>query len=325
VPGDGSLLGLAARALASLTSHKRVLALTYHRVLARPDSMRPFDMTAGQFEVQIATLARHFRLLTLGDAFARLAAGEHLRRTIALTFDDGYADNHDVALPILSRYGAAGTFFIATGFSDGGRMWNDAVIDAVGTTQQDRLDLAALGLGSLELGSVAQRRTAASKVIEGLKHRPPAERDAGVQRLLQLAHVRLEERLMMNTEQIRALARAGMEVGGHTVSHPILNAVSDAEARREIVDGKQHLEELLDTRVTSFAYPNGRPGTDYSDRHVEMARAAGFKVAASTVPGCIGRASDAWQLPRIAPWAMGTPALQARLAWWYREPQVQSA
>jgi peptidoglycan/xylan/chitin deacetylase (PgdA/CDA1 family) len=325
VSGDGSWFGLAASALASLTSRQRILALTYHRVLPRPDPMRPFDMTAADFELQVATLARRFRLLTLRDAYARLAAGEHLTRTIALTFDDGYADNHDIALPILTRYGAAGTFFVATGFTAGERMWNDAVIDALGTTPHERLDLGALGLESVELGSAAQRRAAAARIIVHLKHRPPAERAGGVERLLRLADVHLAEHLMMNPEQIRSLARADMEIGGHTVTHPILNAVTDAEAQREIVDGKRDLEQLLDTRVTSFAYPNGRPGADYSARHVEMTRAAGFQIATSTVPGCIGPRSDPLQLPRIAPWAMGAGALQARLAWWYREPQVQPA
>jgi peptidoglycan/xylan/chitin deacetylase (PgdA/CDA1 family) len=322
--GNSSWFGLAASALAAVTSRQRVLALTYHRVLPRPDAMRPFDMTAADFELQIATLSHRFRLLTLRDAFARLATGEHFTHTIALTFDDGYADNHDVALPILTRYGAAGTFFIATGFTAGERMWNDAVIDALGTTPHERLDLGALGLESVELGSAAQRRAAAARIIAHLKHRPPAERAGGVERLLRLADVHLAERLMMDAEQIRGLARAGMEIGGHTITHPILNAVSDVEAQREIADGKRDLEQLLDTRVTSFAYPNGRPGGDYSPRHVEMARAAGFQIAASTVPGCIGSRSDPWQLPRIAPWAMGAGSLQVRLAWWYREPQVQS-
>jgi peptidoglycan/xylan/chitin deacetylase (PgdA/CDA1 family) len=116
-----------------------------------------------------------------------------------------------------------------------------------------------------------------------------------------------------------------MEVGAHTIQHPILNSVSDAEALHEIAESKRQLEAVLGTTLVSFAYPNGRPGTDYSPRHVEMTRAAGFSFAASTAVGCIGPASDMWQLPRIAPWPMSVRALHARLAWWYREPQTNHA
>jgi peptidoglycan/xylan/chitin deacetylase (PgdA/CDA1 family) len=64
-----------------------------------------------------------------------------------ITFDDGYADNVEVALPILLRYEIAADFFVSTGFLDGGRMWNDTVIEAFRATPLDRVDLGDFGLG----------------------------------------------------------------------------------------------------------------------------------------------------------------------------------
>src|SRR5262249_40238103 len=140
-------------------------------------------------------------------------------------------------------------------------------------------------------------------------------------RLLEVAEVTLEAGLMMPPDRVRAMAEAQMEIGAHTVTHPILNSASDEQARYEIAESKRQLEALLGQEVVSFAYPNGRPGSDSAARHVEMPRAAGFRIAASTAPGSIGRNSDPWQLARIAPWAMGAHALQARLARWYLESQ----
>lgn len=93
-----------------------------------------------------------------------------------------------------------------------------------------------------------------------------------------------------------------MEIGGHTVSHPILLNLSDEEARREIADGKRLLENITGTPLKLFAYPNGKPEKDYGTAHVSMVQQLGFAAAVSTTWGTAHAGSDLYQLPRFTPW-----------------------
>ena len=113
----------------SLTPAPRLSILIYHRVLARPDPLFPYEVDAKRFGQHLNLLKRFFTVIPLHDAVHLLARGKLPARAACITFDDGYADNAQVALPILQKHGMCATFFIATGFLDGGQMWNDKVID----------------------------------------------------------------------------------------------------------------------------------------------------------------------------------------------------
>ncbi len=123
---------------------------------------------------------------------------------------------------------------------------------------------------------------------------------------------------MMESMQVRTLARAGFEIGGHTVTHPILLKLQPDQARREILDGKARLEELVGRPLRLFAYPNGRPGEDYGPEHVAMARETGFEAAVSTRRGVCTGASDRYQLPRFTPWDQTPERFLARMLLEYR-------
>jgi peptidoglycan/xylan/chitin deacetylase (PgdA/CDA1 family) len=104
-----------------------------------------------------------------------------------------------------------------------------------------------------------------------------------------------------------------MEIGGHTVRHPILTETPDDQARDEILRGRAALEGLIGAPVKVFAYPNGVPDRDYDLRHVAMVREAGFRCAVSTAPGPVCRGRDDFQWPRFTPWDAGDAAWFARL------------
>jgi peptidoglycan/xylan/chitin deacetylase (PgdA/CDA1 family) len=111
-----------------------------------------------------------------------------------------------------------------------------------------------------------------------------------------------------------------MEIGGHTVNHPILARLAPDAARREIADGKDALEGLLRVPVRSFAYPNGKPGQDYQGEHARMAREIGFASAVSTSWGASSPSSDMFQLPRFTPWDRGHTRFALRLLQNMRRP-----
>lgn len=236
-----------------------------------------------------------FNVLPLGEACARLARG----RLPARTFDDGYANNEEIELPILKRLGLTATFFVSTGYSDGGIMFNDGVIEAIRRAPQGHYDLSRLGLGSYDLSNSANRRTAINALLGQLEYRPIAERTSLVEQLADALRSSLPDNLMMRPAQIKRLHDEGMEIGGHTVNHPILMTLQDEEARAEIVGGKRRLEEITGAPVTLFAYPNGKLGRDYGPQHVQLVKEAGFAAAVSTTPGVANRSSDLFQLPRF--------------------------
>lgn len=283
----------------------RLSVLIFHRVLALPDPLFPDEPDAARFDQICAWLARWFNVLPLGVAVKRLRAGQLPARAAAITFDDGYADNHDVAMPILRRHGLTATFFVATGFLDGGRMWNDTVIDCVRRAPGPRLDLDGLGLegvGQIDIGDWAAKRAAIGQVLRALKYQPLPRRSALVEQLAATHAGSLPQGLMMRSEQVRALRDAGMQVGAHTQTHPILANLSREEARSEMLGSKQALEQLLSEPVHCFAYPNGKPDADYSSESVQLARELGFELAVSTAWGAAGRNVDPLQVPRFTPW-----------------------
>ena len=119
---------------------------------------------------------------------------------------------------------------------------------------------------------------------------------------------------MMRAEGVRRLAAAGMGIGAHTVTHPILAVVDDATARQEIRASRETLEAIVRQPVRLFAYPNGKPGPDYRRRDVDLVRSLGFDAAFSTAWGAARREDERFELPRFTPWDR-TPARWAlRLA-----------
>jgi len=313
-----ALLGAALEgALATLDrlGTARLSVLIFHRVTPQPDPLFPHEMHAQRFDALLCQIARAFTVLTIGQAHAHWQTGTLPRRALAITFDDGYADNAEVALPLLQRHRLAATFFIATGYLDGGRMWNDTVIETLRHCQRDQVDLSSLGLGRFTLGGTAQRRTAIDAVLPVIKYRSLSERERALADLATACgNPTLPADLMMRSAQVRQLHAAGMEIGGHTVRHPILTELDDAAARQEIIDGRDALRALTGAPVNVFAYPNGRPRRDYDRRHVQMVREAGFDCAVSTEVGTVGPRSDVLQWPRFTPWDLDDRAWLARLA-----------
>lgn len=291
---------------------RKLLILTYHRVLDDDDPQRPGEMTRAAFERHAGVLRRFFNVLPLQDAWKRTREGTLPRRAVAITFDDGYADNAQLALPILLRHGLTAAFFVATAYLDGGRMWNDTIIETLRRAPQ-RVDLTDLDAGVLELSSAQSRAAATQRLIRAWKHLPPDIRQARVDELARRSHVTPPTDLMMRSEQVRALADAGMTIGAHTVTHPILAKIPDDEAEREMRDSRERLESITGAPVSVFAYPNGRLGDDYEPRHADIARRVGFQLALSTDPGMAQSHSDPFRLPRFGPWPEASWRFAVRL------------
>ncbi|GMV73349.1 MAG: hypothetical protein AMXMBFR78_03000 [Rubrivivax sp.] len=282
--------------------------LILHRVHAEADPLFPGEATGPVFERTCRWLRDWMNVLPLDEAVTRLREQRLPARACAITFDDGYRDNHAVALPILKRLGLPATFFVATGFSDGQCMWNDQIIEAVRGTRAEGIDLPELA-GSLprrmRLTTWNERRQAIDALLAHAKYLPPGDRAHFAAACAARLGVSLPRGLMMTRDEIRDMHIAGMQVGAHTVTHPILLGLPEAQARDELSRSKSELEGAIDAPVTLFAYPNGKLGVDFDATVARWVAQAGFACAVTTEPGASRATTDPYQLPRYTPWARG--------------------
>jgi len=293
-----TLFGLAAPA----GSAARLTVMIFHRVLRQLDPLLPSEPDQREFEARMRAVSAWFNVLPLDEAVARLQTGALPARPLAISFDDGYADNFEVALPVLRRLGLPATFFVATGFLDGGRMWNDTVIETVRRCGRDGLDLTSLGLGRYPTASNEDKRNVIDTLLSELRYHEDAQREEFVAAIGRMAATPLPHDLMMSSGQVRTLSAVGMGIGAHTVSHPILSQLDDGRARAEIAQSKERLEYIVGAPVRLFAYPNGKPKVDYRAEHVAMVKEFGFSAAVSTAWGVARVGCDIYQIPRFTPW-----------------------
>lgn len=287
--------------------------LIFHRVLAEPDPLFPGEPDRQRFEEILRWLKSWFNVLPLEEGVQRLRRGDLPARAAAITFDDGYADNFENATPLLQKHGLHATFFVATGFLDGGRMWNDTIIESVRNAIVPELDAGFAGLGRLDINDIDGKRAALDKLIPAIKHLQPDMRETAVARVAEACQARLPNNLMMTSAQLRELRHCGMGIGAHTVSHPILARTDATTAHREISNSRDALQAILGERIGLFAYPNGKLGTDYDQSHADMVRSLGFDAAVSTNPGICHAGSNIYELPRFTPWDRGRWRFATRL------------
>jgi len=304
----------------------RLLIFTYHRVLAQPDPLLRDEADASSFAAHMDWVREFCNVLPLPEAVRRLRAGSLPSRATCITFDDGYANNYDVARPILLQRGLTATVFIAVDAVERGIMWNDLVIESVRRAggQLDAQHLAAIGAdaAAASTGSAAE---SVNRALDALKYRPMRERWEAAAELYRRVAQREPPRLMMTSDTVRAFATDGFDIGAHTVNHPILAKQTPDEARFEIRASRDWGAQVTGAAPVSFAYPNGRPGRDYDDSHARMVRDAGYELAVSTAWGCASRGSDVFQLPRVAFWDRARRPFWARLVQTYARSYLQSA
>jgi peptidoglycan/xylan/chitin deacetylase (PgdA/CDA1 family) len=228
-----------------------------------------------------------FELVGLDEVPARLA-GPVRAPFAALTFDDGYRDNLEHALPVLRRHKAPATIFVTTEFAEGrGRLWWLELEEAVA-----RLDRIAVSAGDERIEAVCrtpEEKTAAfGRIYWALRAGPEERLRATVALLAAEAGVDaagLTRSLCLTWDELRPLSREpGVMIGAHTLTHPMLAKHRAEAARREIAESKAVIEQKLGLPVRHFAYPVGDPGSA-GTRDFTLAREAGFTTAVTTRPG----------------------------------------
>lgn len=325
---------LRAARLARVTLLRRpaLLILCFHRVAPAAGPFSPLCLPPLDFERTLATLARHRDVWPLQRVGEWLAGRAWLRRdTLVVTFDDGYADNHQHAAPVLERMGWPATFFVSTGLMHGGDgFWWDEIgarlercpdprlLDGVGAGERVRAMLSLYAATPQGL-----RRGPARSILSLLKWAPEEERArllASLRAILPGPVPRAAD-LLMTAEQVRDLARRGFEIGGHGVTHAAFSAL-DAAGRREEARRSRDDLRALGIEARSFAYPYGDPGERAAaadrDDGARAAAEAGYLLAVTTEERVAARSDTPLLLPRkvVASQSTGQVATRIeRLAW----------
>lgn len=311
--GTTLLRGLLG-ALSPAGTRGKLSILLFHRIARAADPLAPDTMQLAHFERLLDFLDAHTHVLSLREASAALGRGTLPARAVALTFDDGYADWLDTVAPALRRRAMHATFFVATEQLDGARLWHERIIAAVRALPDTGAALP-YGFGAFhDLRQTARRAELSLALQQRLKYLPLDERLPAIAALEAQAVAALAPPAHFDAAAVRALHNMGFEIGAHTVRHPILRECNPAEARAEIGGARERLEHITGAPVTLFAYPNGKPGRDYSLEHVELVKACGYQAALTTSTGAAGAHSDRFQLPRLAPWGDSDASLAYQLA-----------
>lgn len=284
----------------------RVTVLAYHRVI---DHTAPgFSTFAGnvsaspeEFSAQMEWIADRFSVVSLADVAAAASGADLPDRAVLITFDDGYQDNIDNALPVLRRLSLPAVVFVATEYIRSGEaFWWDRVAWFFVHQAGGEATLPILGPTSW---NEANAQATAARWIGRAKLLPDDEMRNALEGLLALSASEADgpQHLVMDWDGVRHLAEHGFAIGGHTLTHPILTRVPIEAAREEIASSKVEVEGELGVPALGFAYPNGRP-SDFDDDVVAAVAAAGYQVAFTLVPGPARRseiAADPLRIRRV--------------------------
>jgi peptidoglycan/xylan/chitin deacetylase (PgdA/CDA1 family) len=304
------------------------MILLYHRVAALDTDPQLLAVTPENFAAHLDFLREFATPMSLGDLVRATRAGAAPRNAVAITFDDGYADNLQFASPLLHARDIPATVFVATAGSANTSefFWDD--LDRIFLQPGDLPPSLQLEVGpatiDLALHEDAQYSPTASARHQDwnvtLSNNPTARHRAYRTLCAALHNATIEERnralhqlhkwsklsskprpshRMMTPADLHHLTRSGLiDIGGHTVHHPLLSRESPDIQHREIQDCKTTLQSILNREVTSFSYPFGGR-RDYTPDSIATVQQAGFLHACSNFPGHLLPGQDFYQLPRM--------------------------
>jgi len=306
------------------------------------------SVTPEHFAEHLEYLSEHYNPMSLSELCNALKAGKIPKRSIVITFDDGYADNLWNAKPLLERNEISATVFVTSGYIGSDReFWWDDLERLLLLPEQlpNRLELTIGGrnrkwdlTGDVEY-TTGQRSSTRSDPWNVTMASDPGPRYTiyrDLHRILNVLPCGQQETILsaitqwagvsrtgrapyraLTAGELKQLARGGLvEIGAHTVTHARLSAQTASIQKGEIARSKESLEEILGREVRSFSYPFGQ-NEDFNSNCVEFIKGAGFTAACTNYGSTLTRSADPYCLPRamVRDWDVQTFA--ARIKEWF--------
>jgi peptidoglycan/xylan/chitin deacetylase (PgdA/CDA1 family) len=285
----------------------RLIIFNYHRIRPNdPDFTAGFDPnvygpTQDVFERQVEWLSRHRKILSEDDLLEAIQKRKLPdERCSMITFDDGYRDNYDLALPILKRYRVPASFFIPTGLIENRRLgWWDLISYIVNRSSEHSIRYK---------GEHFVLNGNRSSVIQGFIRKMTLQ-DAGatqdlVPALTDLCRVEppsrdLQDKELMTWEQICEMARSGMTIGSHTHTHPVLKTLPAKAQQSELGISREILQSKTGQSIRSIAYPVGGRN-HFTDCTKDLAKDCGYSVGYSFATGINHATRDSFNIRRVS-------------------------
>lgn len=273
----------------------------YHRVANVACDPWGLCVAPEYFAEHMEVLRKHATVLCLQDLSRMLGEGTLPRRAVAVTFDDGYADNLDQAKPLLEHYGIPATFFLTVGYLGSQQeYWWDALEQVISANDRSTWEQRYYAVWEqlYPLPEIDKRKS-----LEALYER------LGLERVVRPTH-----RILSKEEALNLAAGKLIEIGAHTMMHPVLGLMPETVQREEIFGSKTYLEELLDRPVQSFSYPHGH----YTPATVSLVREAGFRCACTTAQTVLHPSTNGFELPRVQVPSVDGDAFARQLQAWMK-------
>ena len=322
------------------------LVLTYHRVAELATDPQLLAVRPDTFRAQVEILARRYRVVALPRLLADLREHALEPGSIALTFDDGYADNPTAAAPVLVAAGLPATVFVSSGCVERGRefWWDEVgrlVLDAPELPQQVDLEVPdgsfAASVGPSEGPAdphwdVLQPDSHPShrlyrEVSSFLRPLPAAQREDALDQLARavgLARgVREAYRPMSPAEVAELDTLPGLEIGAHSRDHDVLALRTPEEQTAAVLDDKAALGALCGRTIETFSYPFGGRA-DFSTTTARIVEDAGFAGACANHPGLVKPWTDRFRLPRQVVRDWDAETLRRRIDEWLGTPGAET-
>ncbi|HEX4426387.1 MAG TPA: polysaccharide deacetylase family protein [Terriglobales bacterium] len=275
--------------LARAMSGKMARILMYHN-FSGPGGTASGALSAEATRAQFNYLRRHYRVVPLLQIAAQLATGQKLDPyTVALTIDDGRRDFYEFMFPLLKEFQFPATFFVVSSFIRGEDwIWTDKVA----WLSQQPNHPPALAAGKLD------------QVFRSLNLMRPEARNAQIHVMAESAGITIPSQpptkyAPCTWSELREMADSGLvDIGSHTVTHPILSSISDEESWQELKNSRDQIEEGMERKPGSFCFPNGMPG-DFRPTQIQQIAEAGYTCSVVASFGMVSNGADPYRLPRL--------------------------
>jgi peptidoglycan/xylan/chitin deacetylase (PgdA/CDA1 family) len=300
------LVGSGATRLASRFRAPGVAILMYHSVVERPEfqetTLGKIGHSAQIFQKQMELLASEYHPVSLEEVLLFVSGRDTLpRRSVAVTFDDGYADNYEVAMPILNQTGVPATFYVTVDCVQKRKLpWPARVRYALFTTPKSEWvdpDRCRWPLGDKTL-----RGAAFDKACEYCSKKSGTEQDelvAGIEEQLETALA--QGPAMMTWDEVRAVVKQGHLIGSHTMTHPNMAHIDEKALKREFAESKRILEQEIGSPIVHFSYPCPALQPHWSESTVQASRQCGYQTAVTTNGGIVRKNNNPLQWKRVRP------------------------
>lgn len=263
----------------------------------------PNILAMSLFERQLELIVSRYTPVTVEDICLALEGDKPLpSRAVALTFDDGYADNFRIVAPTLDRFGVSAAFYVTVDCIGKSELpWFCRLRRAFRATQKcDWHDPHNRRI--YNLSSAPDRDQALRAAMEICVQLTGDRREE----FLQSVYVQLDDKedkaeipVMMNWDEVRQLHRRGHIVGSHSLTHPNLAHVGDEIIYKELAESKRRLEEELNAPVKHFCYPAAALGNSWNQRTRAILKETGYHYGVTTTPGPVCPGDDPLSLKRV--------------------------